>query len=94
MKIQAQGRDGQLKIHTLDKGAGPILFSVETLRSLGAVIDFENDLVVFRRLNQERIIQLEQSSSGHQLLPLVQELIPGQVTRTEPEGPHLGTTPS
>ena len=34
MKILAEGREGHLKVHTLDKGEGPILFSVETLRSL------------------------------------------------------------
>ena len=73
MAIQAGGRQGQLKVHTLDKGTGPILFSVETLRALGAVIDFEHDLVCFRKLDPERIIQLEQSSSGHQLIPLTQD---------------------
>jgi hypothetical protein len=70
MKILAEGREGHLKVHTLDRGEGPILFSIETLRSLGAVIDFEHDLIVFRKLSDERIIQLERSSSGHQLLPL------------------------
>ena len=73
LKIQAAGREGQLKVHTLDKGSGPILFSIETLRSLGAIIDFEHDLICFRKLSQDRVIQLEQSSSGHQLIPLVQD---------------------
>ena len=70
MKILAEGREGHLKVHTLDRGEGPILFSIETLRSVGAVIDFEHDLIVFRKLSDERIIQLERSSSGHQWLPL------------------------
>ena len=26
MKIQAGGRDGEIKIHTLDRGEGPVLF--------------------------------------------------------------------
>lgn len=73
MKIMAEGREGHLKVHTLDRGEGPILFSIETLRSLGAIIDFENDLIVFRKLSDERIIQLERSSSGHQLLPLTKD---------------------
>ena len=71
MKILAEGREGHLKVHTLDRGEGPILFSIETLRSVGAVIDFEHDLIVFRKLSDEHIIQLEPSSSGHQWLPLV-----------------------
>ena len=86
MKILANGRNGELKIHTLDKGNGPILFSVEALRALGALIDFEHDLVVFRKLNGERIIQMEQSSSGHQLLPLSSDLYEKsfQATKTVP----------
>lgn len=77
MKILAEGREGHLKVHTLDRGEGPILFSIETLRSLGAVIDFEHDLIVFRKLSDERIIQLERSSSGHQLLPLANDWYQG-----------------
>ena len=74
MKVKAGGHQGELKIHTLDKGNGPILFSVEALRALGAIIDFEHDLICFRKLSGDRIIQLEQSSSGHQLLPLSSDL--------------------
>ena len=77
MKILAEGREGHLKVHTLDRGEGPILFSIETLRSLGAVIDFEHDLIVFRKLSDERIIQLERSSSGHQVLPLANDWYQG-----------------
>ena len=73
LKIQAGGKPGQLKIHTLDKGQGPILFSIETLRALGAVIDYEHDLVTFRKLDPKRIIELERSSTGHQLLPLTED---------------------
>ena len=72
-QIMAEGREGHLKVHTLDRGEGPILFSIETLRSLGAIIDFEHDLIVFRKLSDERVIQLERSSSGHQLLPLTKD---------------------
>lgn len=44
-----------LKIHALDKGQGPILISVDTLRTLGAVIDFEADLVAFRKLDENQV---------------------------------------
>ena len=84
MKILAEGWEGHLKVHTLDKGEGPILFSVETLRSLGALIDFEHDLIVFRHLSNERIIQLERSSSGHQLLPLAQDWYQGSQKTNAP----------
>ena len=84
MSIQAGGRSGQLKVHTLDKGSGPILFSIETLRALGAIIDFEHDMICFRKLDPGRIIQLEQSSSGHQLIPLTQDWYEASSPAKEP----------
>ena len=71
--IQADQREGSLTVHALDRGDGPILFSIEALRKLGAVIDFAEDLLVFRNLNDRKVIQLERSSTGHQLLPLAQD---------------------
>ena len=70
LAINADGRDGRLKVHALNRGEGPLLFSIDSLRSLGAVLDFENDLIVFRRLNPKKVIALERSSTGHQLLPM------------------------
>ena len=70
LKIQADGKPGKVQVHTLDAGTGPVLFSIESLRALGAVIDFEHDLVCFRKLNDGKIIQLERSATGHQLLPM------------------------
>ena len=77
MRIKAAGKDGNLTIHTLDRGDGPILLSVATLRALGAVVDFEADLIVFRNLDPERVVALERSSTGHQLLPLSEDIFEG-----------------
>lgn len=88
MKISAGGRNGELKIHTLDKGSGPILFSIETLRALGAIVDFSEDLVVFQKLDPKRIIQMERSSTGHQLLPLAEDWFK-QSTTAETAVPSL-----
>ena len=68
--IQAAEKAGRLTIHTLDTGNGPILLSVASLRALGAIIDFSNDLVCFRSLDPHRLVQARRSQSGHQLLPL------------------------
>ena len=54
--MKAVGQEGQLKVHTLDQGTGPILFSVETLISLGAITDFALDMVVFKLLNSQRAV--------------------------------------
>ena len=71
--VQANGVPGELKIHTLDHGHSPILMSVETLRALGAIIDFSSDLAVFRNLDSKRVVQLARGKSGHQLLPLTDD---------------------
>lgn len=73
LKIHADGKDGRLQVHALDSGEGPVLFSVASLRALGAVVDFAEDLVVFRKLNDQKVIQLERSNTGHQLLPMTQD---------------------
>ncbi|CAE7351625.1 unnamed protein product [Symbiodinium sp. CCMP2456] len=68
--IRAGSKDGRLTIHALDQGSGPILLSVASLRALGAIIDFSNDLIVFRAIDPCRVIKAQRSQSGHQLLPL------------------------
>ena len=83
-KIHADGREGRLQIHALDHGDGPVLFSISSLRALGAVIDFSEDLVCFRNLNANKVIQLERSSTGHQLLPLAQDWYGDSKTSTQP----------
>ena len=80
MRLTADQKPGMLQIHTLDKGEGPILISIKTLRSLKAVIDFENDLMVLRALDASKAIPLERSAAGHQLLPLSEDLFERAIT--------------
>ena len=84
IKVTAGGSPGQLRVHALDRGHGPILLSIDTLRALGATIDFESDIVVFRRLNSSRAVRLERSSSGHQLISLSDDLLATSVALKEP----------
>ncbi|CAE7632776.1 RE1 [Symbiodinium sp. CCMP2592] len=72
--VTAGGQAGQVQVHTLDCGQGPILLSVDALRSLGAVVDFRNDLMVLSALDNTRIIPLQRSAAGHQLLSLTKDL--------------------
>ncbi|CAE7350905.1 unnamed protein product [Symbiodinium sp. CCMP2592] len=55
--VQAGTKEGKLTVHALDAGSGPVLLSVASLRSLGAIIDFSEDLMVFRNLDEKRIVQ-------------------------------------
>ncbi|CAE7910422.1 Nsun2 [Symbiodinium necroappetens] len=74
MKLQAGQREGRLRIHALDMGQGPILLSIAALRALGAVVDFAEDVMVLRNVDCHRLIELERSASGHQLLDLSADL--------------------
>ena len=74
LQVTANDKPGTLQIHALDRGSGPILLSIQTLRALKAVIDFDEDLLVLRGLDATKIIPLERSAAGHQLLPLTEDL--------------------
>ena len=71
--VSANGAPGEISVHTLDRGQSPILLSIDTLRRLGALIDFQSDLLVFRNLDSRRIIKLSRSRTGHQLLPMTED---------------------
>ena len=71
--ISAGNRAGHLTIHALDQGDSPILLSVASLRSLGAIIDFAEDLICFRKIDPGRLLSVERSTTGHQLLPLTED---------------------
>ena len=74
LAIRADQKPGALTVHCLDQGAGPLLLSVDTLRRLKAVIDFEADLVCFRALDDTRLVSVERSQTGHQLIPMTEDL--------------------
>ena len=73
LNVSAGGKPGMLKVHALDTGEGPILFSIDALRSLGAIVDYSADLMVLRNLDPRQVIRLERSSAGHQLFPLTED---------------------
>lgn len=82
--IRAGNQEGVLQVHAIEEGTGPLLLSISTLRALGAVIDFEADLIAFRRLDDRRLIKAERSQSGHQLLPMTEDLFKGSVQCHKP----------
>lgn len=64
-----------LKIHALDQGSAPVLVSVDTLRRLGAIVDFRHDKAVFTDVNPKRVVELQRSAAGHQLIPLTEDFM-------------------
>ena len=75
LKIAANASPGSLKVHCLDQGSGPLLLSVESLRKLGAIVDFAEDMICFRSLDAQKIVQVERSTTGHQLLSMTEDIM-------------------
>ena len=69
----------QLRVHIIGEGTAPVLLSIESLRRLGAIIDYKNNLAVFTSLDAARLVRLHQSQAGHQLLSLGEDLFKSSV---------------
>ena len=74
MGVPMNGQIGSLRVHALDAGTSPVLLSVQSLKHLGATIDFEAGLAVFRKVAPDRIIRLEQTEAGHFVMPLTSDV--------------------
>ncbi|CAK9032723.1 Retrovirus-related Pol polyprotein from transposon TNT 1-94 [Durusdinium trenchii] len=48
LKLPHEERPMQLRVHVVDEGKAPVLLSVDTLRKMGAIIDFATDEAVTR----------------------------------------------
>ena len=84
LKLPLKDVDGRMKVHIHTIPGQPVLLSVKSLRALGAVIDFERDEAIFRRLDSSRVVSLETTASGHQLFPLVGDVLQGSFRRDGP----------
>eukprot|EP00439_Symbiodinium_sp_Y106_P036380 s3875_g4.t1 len=49
----------------------PVLMSIKSLRALGAVIDYDRDEMILKKVNSKKVVKLERADSGHQLFPMV-----------------------
>ena len=104
LRIAANQRQGELRVHCLDTGDGPLQLSVDSLRKMKAVVDFAEDLICFRALDPRRVVKVERSATEHQLLPMTEDLlatarVPREDGGTEPSGhvwrmPRDSTAPS
>lgn len=84
LEVPLGGATGSLRVHALDQGSAPILLSIHSLRKLGAVIDFEHDLAIFRHVDPSRMIHLERSSAGHQVMPLTEDVYDQSIKLEQP----------
>lgn len=77
LSVPLNGRDCLFRVHALDKGTAPILLSIHSLRALGAIVDFEQDLAIFRHVDDRKVLKLERTQAGHQVLPLTEDIFEG-----------------
>eukprot|EP00959_Pyramimonas_sp_CCMP1952_P244975 5119895-Pyramimonas_sp.AAC.1 len=62
-------------VHAVDAPGIPILVSIETLNNLGAVIDFEAGVGVFKKIDCPRVVTFPRSRTGHLLIDLTCNLL-------------------
>ena len=77
LQLPIANTSSQMKIHLHDIPGQPVLLSVRSLRALGAIIDFERDEAIFKRLDPQKLVTLETTEGGHQLFPLVKDVLAG-----------------
>ena len=56
-------------------GTVPILLSIQTLRKMGAIVDYGRNEAVFTRINPLKCLQLQTTTTGHQILPLTRDFM-------------------
>jgi len=74
-KVPTTEQEMSLKIHALDQGQAPVLISVDSLRKMGALVDFSTDEVIFTKINPKKLVKMARSAAGHQLIPLAADFM-------------------
>ena len=70
IRVPSEKQPLNFRVHVIPDGQAPILMSIDTLRRLGAIIDYGKDQAIFTNLCPKTLVSLERSQLGHQLLPL------------------------
>ena len=84
LEVPLDGKMSTLRVHALDQGSAPILLSIDSLRKLGAVIDFGSDRAVLRAVDPRKLIRLERTAAGHQVFPLTEDALASAMTLAQP----------
>lgn len=77
-------RKGKMQVHVHDVANQPVLVSIKALKALGAVLDFESNEVVYKKVCPKSVVPLEAAANGHLLMPLGGDLLKGAIKRKEP----------
>eukprot|EP00439_Symbiodinium_sp_Y106_P045404 s1180_g5.t1 len=82
VQVPMDGRVGSMQVAVHEIQGQPVLMSIQSLRSLGAVIDFDQDQMILKKVNPTKVIDLERAPSGHQLFPMVDDVFRGAKARS------------
>ena len=75
LQVPIAEQDMKLRVHSLDQGTVPILLSIQTLHKMGAIVDYGRNEAVFTRINPLKCLQLQTTTTGHQILPLTRDFM-------------------
>ena len=71
-------------MHVHDSPGQPILVSRRALKSLGAIVDFKNNQIVYTNVAPSIVVPLKEANNGHLLMPFVGNLLEGGTKRATP----------
>lgn len=84
VQVDCGAKVGNMTIHVHELPNQPILISIKALRSLGAIVDFSRNEVIYKSLCPHSVVKLESASNGHLLMPLGDDLLQGAQKRSRP----------
>ena len=83
MGMEAGSKSGRMEVHVHDSPMQPVLVSRKALKALGAVIDFEEGTIIYKRINKKKVVKLKEAANGHLLMPLTGNLLLGAEDRSQ-----------
>ena len=78
-EVAAAGSHGTIDFNGINAKGVPLLLSSQSLKKMGALINFANGQAKFMKLHPEKVVQLEASSTGHWLLDLSEDIYAREV---------------
>ena len=93
LRLPLGSGQAKMKVHLHDIPQQPVLLGIKGLRALGAVIDFSSNEAIFKNVDAAKIVTLETTPGGHQLFPLVADVLSQAKERRVPFRSLYGDEP-
>ena len=86
LPVPLHGGMSTMRVHVHDIPNQPVLLSIASLRALGAVIDYDQNTMLLKRVDPHKVLKLETTSTGHQVFPLTADVYSQSRQREKPFG--------